>query len=72
VKKGASVMKKLLLIIAITLFGANAVAAAPAQYAAVYGQKRDDKKKEPVGPPVVRDKKDEKPKNPPKRDKKPD
>jgi len=62
-KKGASTMKKLILIIAIVLLGASAVPAAPAQFAPAYDQK--DKKKDPPGPPVVKPKGDEKPKEPP-------
>ena len=66
-------MKKVLLIIAITIFGAGAVGASPKPFMVVYDQKKEDRKKDPPGPPVVKEKKDERPKDaPPKRGKKPD
>jgi hypothetical protein len=65
---------KLFLIILIALFSWTTVVASPVT-ATVYSQKRDGErgKKDPPGPPVVKDKqKDSKPKEPPKRGKKPD
>ena len=60
-------MKKVFLLIAMVLFGASTVGASPLLYDSAYEQKKgEDKKKDPPGPPVVRDKgKDEKPKDPP-------
>lgn len=70
-------MKKVGLAITLALFGATAVVAVPADPvpAAAYDQKRDDdrKRKDPPGPPIVKDKRgDQKPKDPPKKDKKPE
>lgn len=66
-------MKKIFLLIVIALFGAGATVASPLQYESAYEQKKSrDKKKDPPGPPVVRDKgKDEKPKDPPPKKKRP-
>jgi uncharacterized alpha/beta hydrolase family protein len=67
-----AVMKKVVLAIIISLFGAWTLGAMPAATPAVYAQKKDDKRKEPT-PPVQRDKKGERPKEPPpKRDRKPE
>jgi hypothetical protein len=72
-------MKKLFLAILISVFGITALGTLPADCSVVYAQKKDkgDKKKDPPGPPVVREKpkekKDDKPKDDkPKRGKKPD
>lgn len=65
---------KMFLIILVLLFSWTNVVASPVA-ATAYDQKRDEekKKKDPAGPPVVKDKgKDAKPKEPPKRGKKPD
>lgn len=67
-------MKKLVLIVTLSLFGASVVVNAPPSGSIVLAQKKDkDDKKNPSGPPVVRDKgKNDKPKDPPSRkDKKP-
>jgi hypothetical protein len=68
-------VKKVLLAILTALFTANAVVASPA-VSLTYDQRKDDrqKKKDPPGPPVVKDKGNEnKPKEPPrKKDRKPD
>lgn len=61
-------MKKFFLIITMSLFGIAAVGTIPGDDSVVFAQKRDrnEKKKDPPGPPVVRDKgKPEKPKEPP-------
>jgi hypothetical protein len=67
-------MKRILLVILISLFTWTSVGASP--FASIVAdQKKDEhqKKKDPPGPPVVKDKgKDARPKDPPKRDKKPD
>lgn len=68
------VAMKMFLIILVLLFTWTSVVASPVA-ATAYGQKRDEarKKKDPPGPPVVKDKgKGDKPKEPPKRGKKPD
>jgi uncharacterized alpha/beta hydrolase family protein len=67
-------MKKVVLAIIIILFGAWALGVMPAATPAAYAQKRDDRKKDPPGPPVQRDKKgDQRPKPPPpRRDRKPE
>ena len=60
-------MQKVLLAILIALFTANAVVASPA-VSLSNDQRKDDRqrKKDPPGPPVVRDKgKENKPKEPP-------
>lgn len=66
-------MKKVFLAIMLALFGVTALGTMPSDAVVVYAQKRgEDKKKDPPGPPVVKDKgRDSKPKEPPKRDKKP-
>ncbi|HXG67981.1 MAG TPA: hypothetical protein VNO70_22985 [Blastocatellia bacterium] len=71
-------MKKLAVFIIIALVGLTAPEILPAQDSYVYAQKkrdRDDKKKDPPGPPVVKDKdkgpKGRDDKKPPKRDRKP-
>ncbi len=66
-------MKNWLLIITISLFGIAAVGTLPGGSVAI-AQKRDkdEKKKDPPGPPVVKDKRGtDKPKEPPKKDKRP-
>jgi hypothetical protein len=67
-------MKRILLVILISLFAWTSVGAST--FASIVAdQKKDEqqKKKDPPGPPVVKDKgKDARPKDPPKRDKKPD
>ena len=72
-------MKKLFLAIFLAVFGVTAFGSLPVDSAVVYAQKRkdDDKKKDPPGRPIVKDKpkdkKDEKPRDDkPKRGKKPD
>ena len=67
-------MKKVLLAISIALFTAQAVVASPA-VPLTYDQRKDDqRKKDPPGPPVVKDKgRENKPKEPPpKKDRKRD
>jgi hypothetical protein len=70
-------MKKILLAITIAIFGVAAFDRVPGQepsaYAFTFGDDRKDKKKDPPGPPVVRDKRDKQPqpKDPPPRPKKP-
>lgn len=66
-------MKKILLLMMIAVFGAGATFASPLQYDSAYEQRKGgDKKKDPPGPPVVRDKgKGEKPKDPPPKKKRP-
>jgi hypothetical protein len=66
-------MKKVFLIITLSLFGVTASVTTPGS-SVVFAQKKDknEKKKDPPGPPVIRDKeKHEKPKEPPRKDKKP-
>jgi hypothetical protein len=67
-------MKKIFLAITLALFSITALGIMPSDAVVIYAQKRgEDKKKDPPGPPVVRDKgRDSKPKEPPKRDKRPD
>jgi hypothetical protein len=67
-------MKKVVLAITLALFGVTALGTLPSDAVMVYAQKKgEDKKKDPPGPPVVRDKgRDQKPKDPPKRDKRPE
>ena len=67
-------MKKVVLAITLALFGVTAIGTLPSDAVMVYAQKKgEDKKKDPPGPPVVRDKgRDQKPKDPPKRDKRPE
>ncbi|MEK6322065.1 MAG: hypothetical protein AABN33_10310 [Acidobacteriota bacterium] len=68
-------MKKVFLIITLSLFGVTASVMIPSSGSVVFAQKkdRDEKKKDPPGPPVIRDKeRKEKPKEPPpKKDRKP-
>jgi hypothetical protein len=61
-------MKKAVLSIALAIFSVTAIGTLPTQSSFVYAQKRDDKKKkDPPGPPIVKDKgQDQKPKPPPK------
>jgi hypothetical protein len=71
---GSNGMKKLFLIVTLSLFGATAVVTAPLGGSVALAQKKDkDEKKNPPGPPVIKDKgSQEKPKEPPPRkDKKP-
>ena len=67
-------MKKLFLAITLALFGMTNLSATTLSAASVYAQKKgDDKKKDPPGPPVVKDKgHDQRPKEPPKKGKKPE
>jgi hypothetical protein len=66
-------MKKFFLCIVIALFAVTAFGALPARDSIVYAQKkgddkgRDKERKDPPGPPVVKDK--ERPKNNPPKDK---
>jgi hypothetical protein len=66
-------MKKVVLAISLAMFGVTAVGTLPAHASLAYGQKSEDKKKkDPPGPPIVKDKgQDQKPKEPP-RGKKPE
>jgi hypothetical protein len=66
-------MKNWLLIITISLFGIAAVGTLPAGPMAIAQKKdKEEKKKDPPGPPVVKDKGGaEKPKESPKKDKRP-
>ena len=67
-------MKKVILIVTLSLFGLTAVITAPPSGSIVWAQKKDrDDKKNPAGPPVIRDKGNkDKPKDPPpKKDRKP-
>ncbi|PYT03012.1 MAG: hypothetical protein DMF60_19660 [Acidobacteria bacterium] len=67
-------MKKVFLIITLSLFGMTASVTSPGSGSVVLAQKKDkdEKKKDPPGPPVIRDKeKHERPKEPPRKDKKP-
>ena len=67
-------MKNLFLIITLSLYGVTAVATAPAGGSVAFAQKKDkDEKKNPPGPPVIKDKgNQEKSKEPPpKKDKRP-
>jgi hypothetical protein len=61
-------MKKVVLTIALSIFSVTAIGALPTQVASVYAQKSEDKKKkDPPGPPIVKDKgSDQRPKDPPK------
>lgn len=67
-------MKKVFLAITLALFGLTSTHAVQVGIASVYEQKKgDDKKKDPPGPPVVRDKgRDQRPKEPPKKGKRPE
>ncbi len=67
-------MKKLILIVTISLFGVTTVVTAPPSGFVALAQKKDkDEKKNPPGPPVIKDKGSrDKPKEPPpKKDKRP-
>ena len=67
-------MKKVVLIITLSLFGTSAIVNAPLGASVAFAQKRDkDDKKNPSGPPVIKDKgSNDKPKGPPpKKDKRP-
>src|SRR4030095_3915268 len=67
-------MKKFVLIITLSVFGATTVATAPFGGDVVVAQKRDkDDKKNAPGPPVIKDKgpQDKSKQPPPKKDKKP-
>ena len=61
-------MKKVILSIALAIFSVTAIGTLPTQSSFVYAQKGNDKKKkDPPGPPIVKDKgQDQKPKEPPK------
>ena len=67
-------MKKVVLIITLSVFGVTTMVSAPPNGSVALAQKRGkDEKKNPPGPPVIKDKgSQEKPKEPPpKRDRKP-
>jgi hypothetical protein len=67
-------MKKVILIVTLTLFGVNTMIWAPPSGSVVLAQRKDkDDKKNPPGPPVIKDKgRQDKPKEPPpKRDRRP-
>ena len=61
-------MKKIGLLIALAIFSVTAVGTLPTESSFVYAQKSDDKKKkDPPGPPIVKDKgQDQRPKGPSK------
>jgi hypothetical protein len=68
-------MKKVLIAIILALFSVTAIGTSTTPALSAYAQKKDDKKKDPPGPPIVRDKGprgDDRPKDRPKKDKKPD
>jgi uncharacterized alpha/beta hydrolase family protein len=68
-------MKKVFLLITLSLFGVTGLVTTPGSRSVVFAQKKDkdEKKKDPPGPPVIKDKgRQDKPKDaPPKKDKKP-
>ena len=67
-------MKKFFLIITLALFGVTSVVTAPLCGSVAFAQKKDkDDKKNPAGPPVIRDKggRDKPKEPPPKKDRKP-
>lgn len=67
-------MKKIVLIVTLSMFGVTTAMTAPPSGSVVLAQKKGkDEKKNPPGPPVIRDKGNkERPKEPPpKRDKRP-
>jgi hypothetical protein len=71
---GSNCMKKVFLIITLSLFGATAVFTAPPSGSVAFAQRKEkDDKKNPPGPPVIKDKGNhDKPKEPPPRkDKRP-
>ena len=61
-------MKKVVLTITLAIFSVTAIGALPTPASVAYAQKGEDKKKkDPPGPPIVKDKgQDQKPKSPPK------
>lgn len=60
-------MKKVVLAIVLAIFSVTAIGTLPTQYSFAYAQKNDDKKKkDPPGPPIVKDKGQDKPKDSPK------
>lgn len=67
-------MKRVFLAITLALFALMNAGAAPLSEAVIYAQKKgEDKRKEPSGPPVVRNKgQDSRPKDPPKKGKRPE
>lgn len=67
-------MKKVFLIVTLSLFGVTTVITAPPSGSVALAQKKGkDEKKNPPGPPVIRDKgsKDKPKEPPPKKEKKP-
>jgi len=71
---GSNGMKKVFLIITLSLFGVTAVFTAPPNGPVAFAQRKEkDDKKNPPGPPVIKDKGNhDKPKEPPpKKDKRP-
>jgi hypothetical protein len=70
---GSNCMKKVFLIVTLSLFGVTAVFTAPPGSVAFAQRKEKDDKKNPPGPPVIKDKgSHDKPKEPPpKKDRKP-
>jgi hypothetical protein len=67
-------MKKFFLIVMLALFGVASVVMVPPYSSVAYAQKKDkDDKKNPSGPPVIKDKggRDKPKEPPPKRDRKP-
>jgi len=60
-------MKKVVLAISLAIFSVTAVGTLPTHSSIAYAQKSDDKKKkDPPGPPIVKDKGQDKPKDSPK------
>jgi hypothetical protein len=61
-------MKKVVLAISLAIFSMTAIGTLPTHASSAYGQKGEDKKKkDPPGPPIVKDKRpDQKPKEPSK------
>jgi hypothetical protein len=59
-------MKKVVLAIVLAIFGVTAIGTLPTHYSFAYAQKNDKKKKDPPGPPIVKDKGQDKPKDSPK------
>jgi hypothetical protein len=71
---GSNCMKKVFLIVTLSLFGVTAVFTTPPSGSVVFAQNKDkDNKKNPPGPPVVKDKgsHDKSKEPPPKKDRKP-
>jgi hypothetical protein len=62
---GRDQMKKVVLAITLAIFSVTAIDAFPTPDSLAYAQKGEDKKKkDPPGPPIVKDKGQDKPKEP--------